>query len=464
MPSSSDYTLAKKLVNIQQNLDFIVDMHSQPEYSNAFSTVIGNDLTPCEGQCIGEKGPPGEPGDKYLTTFTDTLYKYIIDSGSIGIQVETGLAYIHGHTIRCVHDGLNPPYDSFTAKVMSYNTNTGVMILNSIQNVSEGFIYSIKRTYKVNIDYYFNNPQQAIKLPIMNDVSTNSPCYIQFTKQLNGEAKILNTSKNLYFNPSNGELHTNSVFEMNTNDRINVSPLDEYDSIDFIRNLHPKKYYTSNKPSLERYGFLPEEVLLIKDDLGLIDNSGIAFSDILAPVVSTLKTVLGRLESAEYRLDLNNTLYGELHTNSLFETNINNNVNITPLDEYDSVEFIQNLHPKKYYASNKPTLERYGFLPGDIQLIKDNLGLIDNNGISYSDILASLVSTVQTVLNRLDSVENKVLSFENRITALENNSLPIAPPVLLSSLPPTISVPSSQPDNSCVMNLINIAMQNYNPV
>lgn len=412
MPSASDYTLAKKIINIQQNLELINDLNL-PEYNNTYSTVIGNDLYPCGGQCIGDQGPPGEPGDRYLTSFTDTLYKYIMDTGNIGIQVEPGLAYIHGHTIRCAYDTMNPPFDSFTATVVSYNNTNGVMILNGITNISNGFVYSSRRTYKVNIDYYYYNPQPIIKLPILPDNSSNIPCYVNFSTKPIGESTSFTVSNNIYLNPLNGELFANCVFDNNIKHSRNISPLDEYVAIDFVQNLRPKKYYTDNKPSLERYGFLPEDINLAYDNLGFIDTSGgICYSDILVPTVSTLKTVLNRLDSIEYkqsdsilRTFVKDALAEDIIVNSLYETNSNLRMNESLLNEHYAIEFIQNLRPKKYYNPNKPTLERYGFVPEDISLAYDNLGLLNNSSVSHSDILAVAVSTLKNVLTRLDSVE-----------------------------------------------------------
>jgi hypothetical protein len=360
MPSSSDYTLAKKIINIQQNLDFIADLNSKPSYNNAFSTVIGNDLTPCGGQCIGDQGPPGEPGDKYLTTFTDTLYKYIMDTGSIGIQVETGLAYINGHNIRCVNDGLNPPYDSFTATVMSYNKGTGVMILNAISNLSEGFTYSTRRTYKVNIDYYYHNPQSNFKIPVLNDNNSDSPCYINFIKQPGGEVTNLNISNNIFLKSLNGELYTNSLFETtNTSSRMNITPMDEYYSVDFIRTLQPKKYYTVKKPSLERYGFITQDITNAYDNLGLVDSSGICYSDIIAPVVSVLQTVLNRLDSIEDRLMSleNNHMVLSNNTQSLLASDVPFSASLTQPDSNinnSSTQTIDNTIIDSENVSNEP--------------------------------------------------------------------------------------------------------------
>lgn len=413
MPSSSDYTLAKKIINIQQNLELINDLNAQPEYNNTFSTVIGNDLYPCEGQCIGDQGPPGEPGDRYLTTFTDILYKYVMDTGNIGVQVEAGLAYINGHTIRCVYDTPNPPFDSFTATVVSYNKTSGIMILSGITNISSGFVYSTRRTYKVNIDYYYYNPQPIQKLPILNDNNSNTPCYVNFTTKPIGETTNFTVSNNIYLNPLNGELFANCIFDMNSNHRTNTTSLDEYYAIDFIQNLQPKKYYTTNKPTLERYGFLAEDIALVYDDLGFIDNSGgVCYSDILVPTVSSLKNVLNRVESLEYRQSnsvlkniVNDALNGDVHVKNLFESNTDSPIDVSLVDDYHAIDFIQNLRPKKYYTSNKPTMERYGFFPEDIALAYDNLGLLDNSGVCHSDILAVVVSTLKNVLNRLDSIE-----------------------------------------------------------
>ena len=326
------------------------------------------------------------------------------------------MAYIHGHTVRCVYDTPNPPFDSFTATVVSYNKTNGVMILNSIANISSGFVYSTRRTYKVNIDYYYYNPQPIIKLPILPDDTLNIPCYMNFSTKPIGESTNFTVSNNIYFNPLNGELFTNCMFDSNIKRSISTSPLDEYFAVDFIQNLRPKKYYTENKPTLERYGFLPEDITLAYDDLGFIDNSGgVCYSDILVPTVSTLKTALNRLDSIEYKQSdpvlknfVNDTLAGDVYVNSLYDKNSNSRINPSTLDDYDAIDFIQNLHPRKYYNSHKPTLLRYGFFAEDILLINENLGMIDNSGISQSDMLAVVVATLKNVLNRLESIEYRL--------------------------------------------------------
>lgn len=304
MPSSSDYTLAKKILNIQKNMNLITDFDSNNCY-NCNSTVIGNDCTTSGQQ--GPQGPPGPPGDRYLTTFTDTLHKYVMDTGSIGIQLENGLAYIHGLHIRCVHDALSSPYDNFTGTVMSYNDKTGVMIINNINNISAGFVYSTERTYKINIDNYYENldenTQSSTTVSISKDNTTNTRCYINFVKTENGDLTSINTSDKITFSPSNGELSINSIRETTNNQtRVNITPLDASYSTTFITSLSPKKYSMSTQPTLERFGFLAEDISSVYDNIGMANNNSICYSEIIAPIVSVLKNVLNKLDAIDERI------------------------------------------------------------------------------------------------------------------------------------------------------------------
>ena len=314
MPSSSDYTLAKKILNIQKNMNLITDFDSNNCY-NCNSTVIGNDYAVSGQQ--GPPGPPGPPGDRYLTTFTDTLHKYVMDTGSIGVQLENGLAYIHGLHIRCVHDV--SPYDNFTGTVMSYNNTTGVMIINNINNISPGFAYSTERTYKINVDNYYEDldaNNQSTTVSILNDNTTNSPCYVNFTTTTTGELTSINTSNKIAFSPSNGELSINSIRETtNSQTRVNISPLDDDYSTTFVKNLAPKKYSITTEPNKQRFGFLAEDISSVYDNIGMVNNNSICYSEIIAPIVSVLKSVLTRLDAIDARLDTIDGSISQLETN-----------------------------------------------------------------------------------------------------------------------------------------------------
>jgi hypothetical protein len=304
MPSSSDYTLAKKILNIQKNMNLITDLDSKNCF-NCNTTVIGNDYTTTGQQ--GPPGPQGAPGDRYLTTFTSTIYKYIMDTGSISFQLESGLAYIHGHHIRCVYDSPSAPYDNFTGTVMSYNDKTGIIIINNISNISDGFTYSTERTYKINIDNYdaqlYTNSQSDSAISISNDNATNSPCYINFIKTTSGNLTNVHTSDGITFSPSNGELSINSISETTNNQtRVNISDLDLAYSTEFITNLAPKKYSIATQPSLDRYGFLAEDITAFYGNIGMVNNNSICYSEIIAPIVSVLQNVLTRLQNAETRI------------------------------------------------------------------------------------------------------------------------------------------------------------------
>jgi len=315
MPSSSDYTLAKKILNIKQNMNLITDYDSNNCY-NCNSTVIGNDYAATGQQ--GPPGPPGPPGDRYLTTFTDTLYKYVMDTGSIGVQLENGLAYIHGLHIRCVHDALSPPYDNFTGTVMSYNDKTGVMIITNISNISAGFVYSTERTYKINVDNYYENldeNNQSISASILNDNTSNSTCYVNFVKTTDGDLSTINTSDKITFSPSSGELSINSIRETTNNQtRVNISSIDETYSMAFVKNLAPKKYSMTTQPSLDRFGFLAEDISAVYNNIGMVNNNGICYFEMIAPIVSVLQSILTKLDTIDERISQLETNFASFST------------------------------------------------------------------------------------------------------------------------------------------------------
>ena len=300
MPSASDYILAKKIIAIKKNVDLISSLDNQNCYNNCNSTVIGNDF-----EMVGPQGPPGEPGDRYLTSFKEIIHKYVLDTGSISVQIEPGLAYIHGQPIICMHDTSKSPYDNFSGTVFNYDKTTGVMIINNINTISEGFIYSTERTYKLTLDNRANNNDQSNQLPISisMDNQIDIPCYPNFTEMTHGELKKASISNNITFTPINGELTVNALYE-NNSPKINIEPLADNYSLQFIRTLYPKKYSFSNKPTVSRFGFLGVDIsnAHVNENLGIVKNNAICYSEIMAPIVSVLKNVLDRLDSIEERI------------------------------------------------------------------------------------------------------------------------------------------------------------------
>ncbi len=97
----------------------------------------------------GNTGPTGAPGDRYLTTSAST----VIDPGStgtIGLTVESALAYHPGNSVR-VTDTALPLVNNFEARVNSYNETTGALVLDQLTNIN-GTFGSPAKTYNVNLD------------------------------------------------------------------------------------------------------------------------------------------------------------------------------------------------------------------------------------------------------------------------------------------------------------------------
>ena len=288
MPSSSDYILAKKIVAIKKDL-INSSVGDNNCYYNCNSTVIGDDYD-CR-QTVS--------GDRYLTIFSETIHKYVISTGTIGIQLEPGLAYTHGQNIVCVSNTSIPPYDSFKGSVMSYNADTGIIVINKIHDISEGFIYSTNRSYKLNID---NNSEN---LNISMDNQTDTPCYPNFLPESQGQFTNPRTSQYMTFTPTNGELSVNNMYETtNTITRKNIQDLDTQYAVDFIKQLKPKKYTYLKQENVTRFGLLSEDIpkTFQNDQLGVSNNkNGVAYSEIIAPIISSINMIFEKLDNLETR-------------------------------------------------------------------------------------------------------------------------------------------------------------------
>jgi len=421
MPSSSDYILAKKIIAIKKNVDLISSLDNKNCYNNCNSTVIGSDCG-----IIGPQGPPGEPGDRYLTTFKDTIHKYVLDTGSISVQIEPGLAYIHGQRIICIYDTSNPPYDSFCGTVFNYDKKTGVMIINNINNISEEFIYSTERTYKLSIDTSSNNNNQ-LAFSIALDSQSNPSSYSNLTQMSDGALQNAIISNNMTFSPTTGELTVNTLYETTNNStRINVEPLEIDYSLHFIRSLSPKKYSFPEQPTVSRFGFLAEDINYAHEDeqLGLVNNNAICYSEIIAPIVSVLNTVIERLDKIEERIS-------KLEEDS----------------RLSSVEPIAPLATNYDISSSEPSIA--------------HLSAPSENDMSASlNDISSNVNTENNILPEYDTVNN--VNIENNILPeydTVNNAIEIAASQIVDDVDDDMY--SNVNTVHDFIHLINQAKQNY---
>jgi len=296
MPSSSDYILAKKIVTIKKDL-ITSTVGDNNCYYNCNSTVIGDDYD--------YRQPVS--GDRYLTIFSDTIHKYVINTGSIGIQIEPGLAYTHGQNIVCVTNTSIAPYDSFKGSVMSYNSDTGIIVINKIHDISEGFIYSTNRSYKLNIDNSSEN------LNISLDNQTDTPCYPNFLPESQGQFSNPRISQYMTFTPTNGELSVNTLYETtNTASRKNIQDLETTYAVNLIKQLKPKKFTYLKQENVKRFGLLSEDIPKIfqNEQLGLAKNAnGVAYSELIAPIICSMNMIFAKLDSLEERFaQMENTI------------------------------------------------------------------------------------------------------------------------------------------------------------
>ena len=121
-----------------------------------------------------------------------------------------------------------------------------------------------------------------------------------------------------------------------------------------------------------------------------------------------------------------------------------------------STEFITNLAPKKYSIATQPSLDRYGFLAEDITAFYGNIGMVNNNSICYSEIIAPIVSVLQNVLTRLQNAETRISQLENPPVAL-TAAFSMEPPIV-SEVPTTFSM---DPDVSETVAIAPNPPENY---
>ena len=153
MSSYSDYIATKRLYivnNISSNTCNAPCITSPgPLYDGGCSTSCSSTGDDC---CAGPTGPSG---DKYLSYFSETFYSNILfTNGAIGVKIDTGLAYLSGMYVRCLLVLLSTEVDSqyFYGKVSSYDESTGVIVINSINRISDDFPYGSTRQFSINID------------------------------------------------------------------------------------------------------------------------------------------------------------------------------------------------------------------------------------------------------------------------------------------------------------------------
>lgn len=370
MPSSSDYILAKKIVAIKKDL-INSSVGDNNCYYNCNSTVIGDDYD-CR-QTVS--------GDRYLTIFSETIHKYVINTGSIGIQLEPGLAYTHGQNIVCVSNTSIAPYDSFKGSVMSYNTDTGIIVINKIHDISEGFVYSTSRSYKLNIDNSSEN------LNISLDNQTDTPCYPNFLPASQGQFTNPRTSQYMTFTPTNGELSVNTLYETtNTTSRKNIQDLETSYAVNLIKQLKPKKFTYLKQENIKRFGLLSEDIpkTFQNEQLGVSNSAnGVAYSELIAPIISSMNMIFEKLDNLEERFSqMENTITNMQNTVLL------NNAQVAMMSAPQSSPPVVELPPPVIEVSSPPPqdmrvddylkLEKYFDIPQDnieIPIIHEEVSL-----------------------------------------------------------------------------------------
>jgi hypothetical protein len=149
MSSHSDYLASKRLFvvnNIASNTcNALCNTSYGPLYDGGCSTKDG---------CCGA-GPPGPPGDKYLSYFSETFFaNRLLVNKIIGIKIDPGFAYLPGMSVRCLLTLLPSEVEMqyFYGIVNSYDSTSGVIVLNNINRISSNFPYGVTRDYSINID------------------------------------------------------------------------------------------------------------------------------------------------------------------------------------------------------------------------------------------------------------------------------------------------------------------------
>ena len=151
MSSYSDYLASKRLYIVNNGTSARCNAtcvsSPGPLYDGGCYSGCGND--PCS------IGPTGLPGDKYLSYFSEILFANTLYlNGVIAVKIDAGLAYTPGMKIRCSLCLLPTEVDLkyFYGTVNSYDSYSGVIVINSINRISDNFPYSVKREYSINID------------------------------------------------------------------------------------------------------------------------------------------------------------------------------------------------------------------------------------------------------------------------------------------------------------------------
>jgi hypothetical protein len=100
---------------------------------------------------IGPVGPTGQAGDKYNTRTVSPVTDMTtqVQSGTVNISVDPGLAYIQGNLVLVTCDS-SPSYPFFNARVISYNSTTGEISLNEITNITGTLLDN--EYYLLNLD------------------------------------------------------------------------------------------------------------------------------------------------------------------------------------------------------------------------------------------------------------------------------------------------------------------------
>uniref|UniRef100_A0A6C0ARB2 Uncharacterized protein n=1 Tax=viral metagenome TaxID=1070528 RepID=A0A6C0ARB2_9ZZZZ len=102
---------------------------------------------------VGPTGPQGISGDRYSSK---TIGKYIFDmkeNSFISFNIEPGLAYINGNSVIVaeVPTKINSEINSFEGIVQYYNSQSGQIIIQDINNI-KGTIEKIPSYYYVNLN------------------------------------------------------------------------------------------------------------------------------------------------------------------------------------------------------------------------------------------------------------------------------------------------------------------------
>jgi hypothetical protein len=127
------------------------------EFTQVFKPQSPVSQTPTKNDVIvgptGPEGPQGLPGDRYCSK---TLTKHIFDMNNnsfIGFNIETGLAYISGNSVIIaeVPTKIDSEINSFEGTVQYYNSQSGQIIINNINNI-KGTFQNIPNYYYINLN------------------------------------------------------------------------------------------------------------------------------------------------------------------------------------------------------------------------------------------------------------------------------------------------------------------------